>query len=131
MFKIFDGEGEALITERRSDPEFIGSDGIMCSLRSPLEPIFEQGILRKLKRSAYDDFEERFMLKKGIMRCLKRSARPIKNVHDDGVLRSVRSVDKRSLVSIPRDENGQEEEVTYFMDEKQANFNRRLRSALP
>ena len=104
----------------------------MRSLRSPSEPIFEQGILRKLKRSAYDDFEERSMLNNGIMRSLKRSARPIRNVHTDGLLRSVRSVGKRSLVSIPRDENDQEDEQkTYFMDEKQANFNRGIKSALP
>ena len=100
----------------------------MRSLRSPSEPIFEQGILRKLKRSAYDDFEERSMLNNGIMRSLKRSARPIRNVHTDGLLRSVRSVDKRSLVSIPRDENDQEDEQkTYFIVGKQANFNRGLR----
>ena len=132
MFKIFDGEEEALIPERRSDPEFIRTDGIMRSLRSSSEPIFAQGILRKLKRSPYDDFEERSMLNNGIMRSLKRSARPIRNVHTDGLLRSVRSVDKRSLASIPRDENDQEDEQkTYFMDEKQANFNRGIRSALP
>ena len=129
MFKIFDREGEALITERRSDPELIRTDGIMRSLRSSSEPIFTQGILRKLKRSAYDDLEDRSMLNNGIMRSLKRSARPIPNVHTDGLLRSVRSVDKRSLVSIPWDENGQEDEQTaYFVDEKQA---RGFRSALP
>ena len=83
----------------------------MRSLRS--EPIYEQGILRKLKRSAYGDFEDR-------------------NVHTDGLLRSVRSVDNRSLVSIPRDENDQDDEQTiYFTDEKRANFNRGLISAVP
>ena len=127
MFKIFDGEGEALIQERSSDPEFVSEDGITRWRRGG--PIFEQGLLRKLKRDAYDDFEDRSMLNDGIMRSLKRSARPIPNVHTDGLLRSVRSVDKRSLVSIPWDENGQEDEQTaYFVDEKQA---RGFRSALP
>ena len=127
MFKIFDGEGEALIQERSSDPEFVSEDGITRWRRGG--PIFEQGLLRKLKRDAYDDFEDRSMLNNGIMRSLKRSARPIPNVHTDGLLRSVRSVDKRSLVSIPWDENGQEDEQTaYFVDEKQA---RGFRSALP
>ena len=112
-FKIFDGEGESLILARprRSAPEFIRADSIMRSLRS--EPIYEQGILRKLKRSAYGDFEDR-------------------NVHTDGLLRSVRSVDNRSLVSIPRDENDQDDEQTiYFTDEKRANFNRGLINAVP
>ena len=127
MFKIFDGEGEALIQERSSDPEFVSEDGITRWRRGG--PIFEQGLLRKLKRDAYDDFEDRSMLNNGIMRSLKRSAQPIPNVHTDGLLRSVRSVDKRSLVSIPWDENGQEDEQTaYFVDEKQA---RGFRSALP
>ena len=127
MFEIFDGEGEALIQERSSDPEFVSEDGITRWRRGG--PIFEQGLLRKLKRDAYDDFEDRSMLNNGIMRSLKRSARPIPNVHTDGLLRSVRSVDKRSLVSIPWDENGQEDEQTaYFVDEKQA---RGFRSALP
>merc|ERR1712032_1681652 len=128
-FKIFNGEGEALLPARRSDPELIRSDGIMRSLRSSSEPIFEQGILRKLKRSANHEFTNRSLLSNGIMRSLKRSA--LRNVHTDGLLRSVRSVDKRSLVSIPRGESSQDDEqTTYFMDEKQANMNRGLRSAL-
>ena len=106
-FKIFDGEGESLILARprRSAPEFIRADSIMRSLRS--EPIYEQGILRKLKRSAYGDFEDR-------------------NVHTDGLLRSVRSV------SMPSDEKDlDDEQKTYFMDEKRANYNRGLASAVP
>ena len=104
-FKIVDGEGETLILEKRSDPEFIRADGIMRSLRS--EPIYEQGILRKLKRSPYDDLEEI-------------------NVHTDGLLRSVRSV------SMPSDEKDlDDEQTTYFMDEKRANYNRGLASAVP
>ena len=116
MFKIFDGEEEALIPERRSDPEFIRTDGIMRSLRSSSEPIFTQGILRKLKRSTYDDLEERSMLNNGIMRSLKRSVWPLRNVHTNGLLRSIRSV-----------ENGEDDEQRgYFMADKQANFNRGL-----
>ena len=132
MFKIFDGEGEALIQERSSDPEFVSEDGITRWRRGgPIfeqglprklkrnaydDPIFEQGLLRKLKRDAYDDFEDRSMLNNGIMRSLKRSVWPLRNVHTNGLLRSIRSV-----------ENGEDDEQrSYFMEDKQANFNRGL-----
>ena len=48
---------ESLIPERKLDKELIRTDGIMSSLRS--EPIFAQGILRKLKRSFHHDLGER------------------------------------------------------------------------
>ena len=133
-FKTLDGGedvGESLLTARRSDPDFVRADGIMRSLRSV--PVFEQGILRKLKRSSFDDIGERSsMLNNGILRTLKRSALPSGNIHTNGLMRSVRSVDKRSLVSIPKYGNDQDdEETTYFIDEKEENLNRGLRSALP
>ena len=117
MFKKFDEEGEALILKRMADPDLIRTDGIMRSLRSSdPEPIFEQGILRKLKMSSIDEFEERSMLNNGIMRSLKRSVWPLRNVHTNGLLRSIRSV-----------ENGEDDEQrSYFMEDKQANFNRGL-----
>ena len=127
--KLFDaGDDEILNPARRSAPDLIRADGIMRSLRS--EPVFEQGIMRKLKRSPYDDFGDKSsMLNNGIMRSLKRSAEPLRNIHGNGLMRSLRSVKKRSLISIPIDENDQDDgKTTYFMDEKNANFKR---SALP
>ena len=60
-FKIFDARadvpvGEILTPARRSDPGLIKEDGLISSFRS--EPIFEQGILRRLKRTSYDYFRE-------------------------------------------------------------------------
>ena len=71
--KILDGgDDEVLFPSRRSDPDLVRADGIMRSLRS--EPVYEQGIIRNLKRSSNDDFGPRSpMLNNGIMRSLKRS----------------------------------------------------------
>ena len=130
--KIFDdGNDEILKPARRLDPELLRADGILRSLRS--QPVFEQGIMRKLKRSSYDDFEHKAsMINNGIMRSLKRSAEPLRNIHGNGLMRSLRSVKKRSLLSIPIDENDQDDgKITYFIDEKDANLKRGFRSALP
>ena len=54
-----DDVDESLIPERKLDKEIIRTEGIMRSLRS--EPIFGQGILRKLKRSFHHDLGERLV----------------------------------------------------------------------
>ena len=117
-----DGDDEILTPIRRSEPDIIRVDGIMRSLRS--EPIFERGVLRKLKRSSYDDFGDKSsMINNGIMRSLKRSAEPLRNIHGNGLMRSLRSVKKRSLISIPTAENNQDDgKITYFIYEKDTNF---------
>ena len=130
--KIFDvGDDKILSPSRRSDPDLIRADGIMRSLRS--DPVLEQGIMRKLKRASYDDFGDKSsMLNNGIMRSLKRSVEPLRNIHSNGLMRSLRSIKKRSLISIPIDENDQDDgKTTYFMDKKDANFKRDTRSAFP
>lgn len=114
-FELFDGagEGSALIPARRADPEFI----LRIMLQS--QPIFDQEILRKLKRSTHDNFEERSILISGITKSLNKLVRPPRNVHIDGLLRMARSVNKRSHHSIPRDGKYQDDEQrTNFMAEK-------------
>ena len=115
-FKILSGrDDEILFPFRRSDPDLVRADGIMRSLRS--EPIFGGQLS---------------MHNNGIMRSIKRSAGSNRNVHSNGLMRSLRSVENRSLMSTPSDENSQDDEqTTYFMDEKDVNFNRGLRSVLP
>ena len=118
-FKILDGGDDEILFKilRRSDPDLVRAraDGIMRSLRS--EPVFG---------------EQLSMHNNGIMRSMKRSADPKRTVHSNGLMRSLRSVENRPLMSTPSDENDQDDEqTTFFMDEKDANFNRGLRSALP
>ena len=85
--------------------------GISGDLR--LEPNFEHGIMRKLKRSSNDDFEEQYtmlmLMLNGIIRSLKQSAEPLgkpkktsnndleEQSHDQGLMRSL----KRSAIAGP------------------------------
>ena len=124
-FKIFDGEDdEILFPSRRSDPDLVRADGIMRSLRS--EPIFEQGIFRTLKRSSPDHFGNKSpMLNNGIMRSLKRSS-------NTKFSTGVRKAAKKFLISIPMEENDQDDgQTTFVIDEKDLQFDRAraLRSA--
>ena len=113
-FKILDGRDDTILFPiQRSDPDMVRADGIMRSLRSEIgEPLS--------------------MHNNGIMRSIKRSSGSKRNVHSNGLMRSLRSVENKPLISTPSDENNQDDEqTTYFMDEKDAHFNRGLRSALP
>ena len=128
--------GARILPVQRSD--LVMEVGNTPSLRSIQNHIFNQGILRTLKRSSPLDeigigirrptrSEQEEILRStvhngGIMRSL-RSSQPSRSVHTDGFLRSLRSL------PVDEDMEDMEDEPVYIVEEDA--FDRVSRSTLP